>query len=425
MRVCLPVLVCLLSCGPSVTGLYDRTKVDALANAAPLADDWAPEAVVHIQGGLVKSLVQNLLEEALAEDKVGYKTKLPMGMTADLTPRFRVQQLVLAPSPRCRTCFAATSKLQGTVHWSVGPIGGNIPATVKVEGDFWIKTKGSDAQGSDAQGSDAQGSDEGFALSLVMAELSHLETKVGQFRGITPSAETVAWAKRRLLDASKPISMGEIGGSQLPIADLRVLPSQRGGVRIELATTAHGRTPITSDSPALAGDWVAGISTGTLLSLVRRAAFERGEIQMGIYVDPRELTVDGENFTLLLRLWRVGRRAWWRDYRVEGTLAASPHRIRFLPEHVEELGHSRRAKVVDPLAMLAEGLLLEAVAQGTMQALPTPRKTQVGEQMVQLDITTVLGAEGVLWLAGKATAKRQKEAAQEAPAKATVGAPPQ
>jgi len=409
MRVCLPVLLFLLSCGPSVTGLYDRAKVDALADATHLPDDWAPEAVVHLQGRLVTTLVHNLLEEALAEDKVGYKTKLPMGMTADLTPRFRVQKLVLAPSTRCRTCFSATSTLQGSIHWSVGPIGGNIPGTVQVEGDFWVKSKSAES---------------GFALSLVMAELSHLETKVGQFRGITPSADTVAWAKRRLLDASKPISMGEIGGSQLPIADLRVLPSKGGGVRIELATTAQGRAPISSDSPVLAGDWVAGISTGTLLSLARRAAFEHGEIQMGIYADPRELSVDGENFTLLLRLWRVGRRAWWRDYRVEGTLAVSPHRIRFLPKDVVELGHSRRAKVVDPLAMLAQGHLLEAVAQGSMQALPTPKKTRVGAQIVQLDITTVQGVDGVLWLAGNATAERQKEAPKAAPADSTIGAPP-
>ena len=414
LRVCLPVLVCLLSCGPSVTGLYDRTKVDALADAAPLPDDWAPETVVHLQGRLVKTLVQNLLEEALAEDKVGYKTTLPMGMIADLTPRFQVQQLVLAPSSRCRTCFAAKSTLKGTVHWSIGPIGGNIPATVQVEGDFWVKSKGSNSKGREAA----------FSLSLVMAELSHLEARVGQFRGITPSADTVSWAKRRLLDASKPISLGEIGGSQLPIADLRVLPSQGGGVRIELATTARGRALIASDSPALAGDWIAGISTGTLLSLARRAAFEQGEIQLGIYADPRELTVEGEKFILLLRLWRVGRRAWWRDYRVEGTLAASPHRIRFLPEKVEELAHSRRASVVDPLAMLAEGRLLEAVAQGCMQALPTPKETRVGAQVIQLDITTVQGAEGVLWLAGTATAKRQKKVPKKEPPEATMGAPP-
>jgi hypothetical protein len=145
---------------------------------------------------------------------------------------------------------------------------------------------------------------------------------------------------------------------------------------------------------------------------------------MGIYADPRELSVDGENFTLVLRLWRIGRRAWWRDYRVEGTLAVSPHRIRFLPKDVVELGHSRRAKVVDPLAMLAQGHLLEAVAQGSMQALPTPKKTRVGAQIVQLDITTVQGVDGVLWLAGKATAKRQKEAPKAAPADSTIGAPP-
>jgi hypothetical protein len=410
MRACLSLLVCLLSCSPSVTGLYDRARVDALANAAHLADDWGPEAVVHIQGQLLTALVQNLLEEALAEDKVGYETRLPMGMTAELTPRFRVQQLVLAPSTRCRTCFSTTAMLQGTVHWSIGPVGGNIPATIQMEGDFWVKSKGNE---------------NGFALTLVMAELSHLEARVGQFRGITPSAETVAWAKRRLVDAAKPISMGEVGGSHLPIADLRVLPSQGGGVRIELATTAGVRGPITSDSPALSGDWVAGISTETLLSLARRAAFEHGEIQLGIYADPRGLTVEGENFTLLLRLWRVGRRAWWRDYRVEGTLSVSPHRIRFLPERVEELDHSRRARVVDPLVMLAQARLLEAVAQGCMQALATPKNARIGAQVVQLTITTVQGADGVLWLAGNASAKRQTEAAQEKPAEATVGAPPQ
>ncbi len=390
--------------------MYDRTRVDALADAAYLPADWTPEAVVHIQGGLVRSLVQNLLEEALAEDAVGYEKRLPMGMTAELTPRFRVHQLVLEASSRCQSCFHAKAKLKGTVRWSIGPVGGDIPATLQIAGDFWVKSKGGNT---------------GFALSLVMAELGHLEAKVGQFRGITPSAETVAWAKRRLIDAADPIPMGTVGGTQLPIADLRVLPSNRGGVRIELATTAGARAPITSNSPALAGDWVAGVSTGTLLSLARRAAFEHGEIQLGVYADPRELTVDGEKFTLQLRLWRVGRRAWWRDYRVEGVLSASPHRIRFLPEHVEELGHSRRARMVDPLAMLAEGRLLEAVSQGCMQALPTPKNTQVGAQRVQLDITQVQGAEGVLWLAGKATAKRQKGAPKKTPAESTLGAPPQ
>jgi len=308
------------------------------------------------------------------------------------------------------------ASLSGLLWWSVGKNRGRIPASLVVNTDFFIRTSWEE---------------EGSKLELVLAEIRHIEAGSGQFRGISPQGEVAQWAHARMVDAAKPVYLGTVGGPNLPLSDIRVLPA-KAGTRIELATNASARTPILTPSPPMTGDWIGGVSTPSLLSLIRRAAFEAGEIMMEVHADPTALHVEDDNFTLNLRLWRLAGRGWWRDYQVTGKIVAHANRVRFKAENAVEIAHSRRAGVVDPLALLAKGQLLEAIESGCNQIIPIPKKASIGDENLALKVTSIQGIDNVIWLTGTAELSQTKSssppstptAAPAKPSKPTVGPPP-
>ena len=409
-------LLGLTSCAPPIHGAYADARLEALSDAPTLREDWTAESVVYLDGKLVQSVVRRLLDKALTEKGLSFQRQLPLGATAKVRPELSVDRLKFSSNSRCPTCFSVDASLSGLLWWSVGKNRGRIPASLVVNTDFFIRTSWEE---------------EGSKLELVLAEIRHIEAGSGQFRGISPQGEVAQWAHARMVDAAKPVYLGTVGGPNLPLSDIRVLPA-KAGTRIELATNASARTPILTPSPPMTGDWIGGVSTPSLLSLIRRAAFEAGEIMMEVHADPTALHVEDDNFTLNLRLWRLAGRGWWRDYQVTGKIVAHANRVRFKAENAVEIAHSRRAGVVDPLALLAKGQLLEAIESGCNQIIPIPKKASIGDENLALKVTSIQGIDNVIWLTGTAELSQTKSssppstptAAPAKPSKPTVGPPP-
>jgi hypothetical protein len=138
------------------------------------------------------------------------------------------------------------------------------------------------------------------------------------------------------------------------------------------------------------------VSETALLGLARRAAFERGELTMQVYADPRALVVDGQRFALTLRLWRLVGRGWWRDYSVSGTLAIEGGKLRMKADDVAEIAQSPGAGIVDPLAALFEGQVLSAIEESVQQSLPAAHAQRVGDVRFRAAARSVSGKDGTL-----------------------------
>ncbi|MEC7946562.1 MAG: hypothetical protein VX265_03280, partial [Myxococcota bacterium] len=134
--------------------------------------------------------------------------------------------------------------------------------------------------------------------------------------------------------------------------------------------------------------------------LMRRMAFEAGPQELDVAIDPRALAVDGDRFTLALRLWRLKGAGWWRDYTVEGRMGVQRGALRMVGRDAREGEKSRGAGLADPIALLAEGRILDAVGDGVDQSLPAAQTIDVKGVRLAARLDTAQGDASALAVAG-------------------------
>ena len=148
------------------------------------------------------------------------------------------------------------------------------------------------------------------------------------------------------------------------------------------------------------------MSEGVLLDASRKDAFQAGDISgehaMNLHAEPTSLDVEGERFTLGLRLWRLEGSGWWRDYTLEGPIELSKGHIRLKADDLQEGERSPGAALVDPLSWLGEGLILEGIAESAHGAWPARDAFPVGDLRLTTTFTSARGEGEALILEGEA-----------------------
>ena len=127
----------------------------------------------------------------------------------------------------------------------------------------------------------------------------------------------------------------------------------------------------------------------------------QGPGRMDIVPEPTGLHVEGGSFTLDVRLWRIqGRAGWWRDYEVEGWIRVVDGELSLIPRTVELVDKSPRARLADPLAVIANVGMLRAIEEAVSKGIPVWR--DVDDGAVRFTITEARGVRDMLSLTGKA-----------------------
>jgi hypothetical protein len=75
------------------------------------------------------------------------------------------------------------------------------------------------------------------------------------------------------------------------------------------------------------------------------------------------------------------------------------------PKNVEELGKSPGAGLVDPLAALFEGRILDAVSDSVATSLPATEAQDLGVVQLRAETTAVSGRDSTLVVDGKLLVK--------------------
>lgn len=346
------VLLSLLACGPNIASLYEAERKHALTVASTAPEGWEPDLIVSAGIGTLETLVRVQLDGAL-EELAPPRKGAGLGT---ITPNLKVKHVSLTPSDVCDACLQLRVELGGDV--STVLLGARLSTGVEgmVKGQVEL------------------GVQEGRRVVVQVRQINKVELGARDFDPLgLGSIDSLFGAQVRSLVAAAlpPIPVVDLAATTLPVRLLRVKRHEEG-VRVEVLTDVPGATA--ARIADVGGERLRlGVSESALTGLVRRAAFERGllpELDMGI--DPRRLDVEGDRFTLDLRLWRLVGAGWWRDYTAAGTLGVADGQLRLdvTKGSVKETGASPGAGLVDPLAALFQSEVLKAIAQNLDRSLP-------------------------------------------------------
>jgi hypothetical protein len=372
----------LLGCAGNIHELYASAKEDALRPAGTPAVDWSPDIRAWIQPSQLNAVTTAALDAGLLAWKKPYELAAPLGLTVSITPSASIEALRIVPGRRCDGCLTVTSNISGQARWRAGSRKGSIPFTARFSGDVEVAL---------------EDTGDAFRLRARLTEIKRvkLNTDLAVLQ-IAAGSSITDWA-REALRAAPAFTVAELGGDGLPLraAALRI---QEDGIFVDaLSDVAGGPVGAVEARDA---DWVVRISEETVAALLRRAAFEAGTLDYEVAVDPQAIDVAGDRFTMTLRLWRLAGRGWWRDYSVEGGLSVENRKLMLRADQATAVAKSPGAGLADPIALLAERRILDAITDNLEQALPGTRGTAVQGLKVTAVTRSVEGQGGALVLSG-------------------------
>ncbi len=388
------LLVVAPGCATGIRAQYEATRVEALADPGPAPADWTPDAVLGLGWPLAEALLAREVDARLDRAGSGIRIDLPLGGEASASPALALEDLSLSPGRGCEACARLDATVGGHVRWSAGPTSVTTPVHIALAAtvDLAVTSTG-----------------RGHAVDAVVRRFQVRDADAEHARGVDLGAPLVAWVLDRLGGQPPTVPLATLGADAVPARAFRLVP-EAGGLRVDLLTQAPSPDGARPAVPAGRPDWYLSVRTASLLGLARRAAFEEGDLGYGVHADPRALAVDGDRFTLGLRLWRLEGAGWWRDYAVEGGLRLEGNRIRLEPSDVAEGEHSAGAGVLDPLTLLARGAILEAIADGLRIARPASEDADLGASRLHLEASEAAGRGGSLVLVGEARIEGRKGA---------------
>jgi hypothetical protein len=140
------------------------------------------------------------------------------------------------------------------------------------------------------------------------------------------------------------------------------------------------------------GDWEMEISNDTLSKIVRQKTFELKATGNGVNIDAQNLFIEKRNLNVSLRLWKLeGWGQWWRDYTIQCPILIENEELKLGEASADLIEKSKGAGLADPLALLAEGYILETIKQQIQYSMPNTQQAKLSGQTLQIKINGVLG----------------------------------
>ncbi|MCB9690062.1 MAG: hypothetical protein H6735_33785 [Alphaproteobacteria bacterium] len=364
-----------LACGAgdqAIRDAYEAARAEASARGA--ADPaGAPDLVLHLS----RPAAQRLVDQGVATG-VNYKEELAVVPGLTITPNVDLKRVVLVDKerPTCPSCLVADVTLKGTLRYESKLLGADrVPldatARVTVELDLPERKKG-------------------WAVRARLTDVKKPVVELGKIPSqITKLASDPleSWLNGQI-GTLEPFVLGTFTGDDLPLVALQRVVAEDGGLRVEMQSDALRRGTVDPTVAPPADGLRLDAAASSLVWIGRREAFALGpQSDLEIAAIPDRLEVSQGRFTLDFRLWKLSHGSWWRDVRATGTAELKKRKIKLVADDVEQLDQSKGATLADPLAALAQGRVLEEIANNLTRSLPTPPPPAAGGT----GLTTVLG----------------------------------
>lgn len=383
-------LFLLFSCSnPALQEEYEARKAAALSAPGEVPKGWEAEGALRMCG----PAMEQMLGTAIARESKAARPMDVKGM-GTIKPVLELKSFKLI-EPACKECVGTKGRLEGNAEVKVAGIKTKIPFKANFEMDLRFS-------------SEQRG--ERRHIVLTPQEVRKLKVK---FEGAAPMnlSGVVEKYGAQVLAQIDPVDLGDLGGPELHLRDARVV-GDGGCMRIELLTDAPEPAAVGKWPKAPEEGWQAVVSEEALLAIARREAFALGDVAdgMGIYAEPTSLDVDGDAFTLGLRVWRLGGPDWWRDYTLKGSLAVKGQELVLAADEVIEGPKSEGAGVADPLALVGEAYLMRILQDSAQGALPAADSFSMGSSQWSVVTEDARGVGDSLVISGKIQIGKSKKA---------------
>lgn len=376
-------ILLLLSCASGIRSMYEAERDAALGRAESPDASWIPDIRVRLSSAALDRMVQDVVARSVLSWNETLRLDGPLGIKAQVEPSGRVTSLTLSPSTACDGCLSADVSIAGKADWSAAGAKGSVPIEARLGAtvSFELSRSG-----------------EAWATSGRITSVDRVQVSSARLGSLDVSELLGGWLSEAVSEAG-PVALGELGGVNLPVRAAR-LATPRGELELQLLSDVLDGAPVSSGL-ALSRDFEVRVSAPTLLALARRQAFETGTIAYDVAAVPTSLSVDDQAFTMGLRLWKLKGVGWWRDYSVAGQIAVSGGELSLVAQQATEGEKSKGAGLADPIALLAEGRILEAITDGLKAAVPASTAVNVGDQQLRARVEEVRGDRGALVLTGE------------------------
>ncbi|MFT4624099.1 MAG: hypothetical protein ACI8PZ_002758 [Myxococcota bacterium] len=373
-------VLALNACAASVIPAFEAAKKEALRNPGPAPDGWRPDAVVRMSNATVdQALIAILRDQATLDEKL----KLPLGT---LKPSLAIDGIHVSQADRCGECLQVAVDLEGSVRVETAIGATRLPLDGSATLDVALAV---------------ERVDQSWQITVDPRGVKSVKLGVGGVStGIADLAGTLKeWVDDNLVSGIGPQPLADLGDGDMPFRAVRVVPGD-GSVEIRMLTEAGADGSASIGGSAPKHGWSLEMTAPSLLALARRASMSAEPLEFDIVAEPTRLSVDGDTFELGLRLWRVSGRGWWRDYTITGAVEAKPKKVVLVPTDVRQDGSSPGAALVDPLAFLGQGVILNTIESALNTSMPASRDEKVGGLNATLGVSGVRGAYGSLVVDG-------------------------
>lgn len=368
-------------CTDTVSPEFDAAKSDAMRQGGPAPATWEPDAVLTLSHALLGDLLTQVLGHyGTLEDDIS------IGV-ATLHPALTVQSVRLGRG-ECEGCLGVGATLEGTLDVTTALDLASTQSPMTVDAAFDAVVEVIDKGGS-------------WIVQLTPKKLQDADVSVGGV-GVGGAKATLRdWFNERLLADVPPQEITTLGGEELPLRGVKVVPTTRA-VQLHLLTAVTDPVPVPVPTAVPKG-WRVDVAPSTLVKLAAAQAYEAGPIEHDILPVPTSLTMRGDTFTLGLRLWRVKGRGWWRDYEVTGRVAVDKRKFDFEPVDSKKIGQSKGAALADPLSALGQGVILQAIEGALQTTLPATHRTRSDGLRTQVIARSIEGTKKRLTATGRVT----------------------
>lgn len=346
---------------------FRQARDAALASPGPAPKGWAPDAVLQLSPDLVDRLIASGIEQLEPSD---WDVDVP---GVKLTPKLALTDVELSASTTCEDCFAAKVEVTGPIRYDAGILGkGRIPTTIQATLDVGLEVgKKSD----------------GFPVIATIEKVRRVKIDLqGIPKALTDTIEPkltdlVHDEVKRSVD---PFQLARPGSGALPLRAMRVKPLG-SGMLLEMLTEAGTDASVVPGRQL--GDWTLDVAEPALVRLVARQAFEAGPQDHGLIGELKGLDVPkaGE-LDLDVRVWRTEGNGWWRDLSVQANAVVKGRSLELEATKAQVVASSPGAAFADPVAWLAESVVLSEIEEAAAFAVPTVEKADVGKQKVTVKL---------------------------------------
>jgi hypothetical protein len=376
-------LLLLVACFSGIRSAYELEKTTVLRSPDPVQPGWTGQVRVRLGSAALRRIARRAVAAGLLQWEEQIRFDPPLAPTLTLTPRAHVTQLNVRLDRSCAACLYLDASMDGEAQITAGPLSGGIPFSADVQATVSMQVVPTDT------------------TWQVIGRIESVEDiQVRTFGGIGgsivgPLRTWVTNAIRRV----PPFVLGEVGGAELPVRAARLGTDGRA-LELSLITAVADAVPIPPADQRVEGDWDVRLHPETLAAILKYGGHMKGAGKHGIIDVPTALRVDGDSFELDIRLWRLVRSGWWRDFKVTGRVEIDGDQLNLIPVESQPTGKSRNAGWVDPIFALAERKTLSGVANGVQRALPATADAHLGGMSLTPRITALWGTSEAIVLQG-------------------------